>query len=256
MYFYFYDSFLKERKYAGLLTKIENRLIDLGINGKIEKMNVLKSAKEVIADAVKNKADSIIAVGDDKTFANILKIIAPYKNVVLGFIPVAPGNISKMLGIPIKEEACNTLSARIVSGIDLGKVNSHYFFSALELPRGNNISIECDGKYTVRPTSRGVNISIQNFGLVLNKKNLQKDDVHNPADGYLDVVFSSEGDGGLFKAKSGQRASIFPVKKVAIKSPGESLAVTSDGVDDLKTPINVSVVPKKLRVIVGKERLF
>ena len=210
MYFYLYDTFLKEKKYAGSLTKIENRLIDLGINGKTEKMSVLKSAKEVVGDAIKGGAKTIIAVGDDQTFAEALNIVAAHKSIVLGFIPIVEGNIAKTLGIPAKEGACDVLSARIVSKIDLGKVNSHYFFSALEISQNNGLSIECDGKYTVKPVSTTVNISIRNFGLVLTKKDLQKSDVHNPCDGFLDIVFTQDKVGSIFK-KSQTGPSVFPV---------------------------------------------
>lgn len=255
MYFYLYDTFLKEKKYAGALTKIENRLIDLGINGKIEKMNILKSTNEVINDAIRDGAKNIVAVGDDQTFAGTLNIVAGHKNITLGFIPIVSGNIAKILGIPSREQACDILSARIIARIDLGKVNSHYFFSALEIPESNDLTIECDGRYNIKSTSPKVNISIRNLGLIFAKKDLAKTNVHNPNDGFLDVVLAPNKGGSIFK-KSKFRPSIFPVKKVVIKNVGEPISVRIDNETVLKTPLNVSVAARKLKIIVGKERMF
>ena len=47
MYFYFYDTFVSDKKNEQLLGKIENRLIELGINGRTEKLTVLKNMKEL-----------------------------------------------------------------------------------------------------------------------------------------------------------------------------------------------------------------
>ena len=46
MYAYIFDSFLQERKYQHELGQIENRLATLGIQGKIEKMTILKNIQE------------------------------------------------------------------------------------------------------------------------------------------------------------------------------------------------------------------
>lgn len=255
MYFYLYDTFLKERKYAGSLTKIENRLIDLGINGKIEKMNILKSAKEVLENAIKDGAQTIVAVGNDKTFIDTLKIVSTHKNIALGFIPLVSGNIAKILGLPLKEAACDILSARIIAKIDLGKVNSHYFFGAVEIPAANSLTIECDHKYTVESTSPKVKISIRNLGPIFSQADLKNSDISNPSDGYLELVFESGKAGPIFK-KRWSMPSVFPIKKATIKSPGEPVAVKIDNQTTLKTPLNVSVAAKTLKIIVGKERMF
>ena len=62
MYFYFYDTFVSDKKNEQLLGKIENRLIELGINGRTEKLTVLKNMKELIEDAIKKGAHTIVAV--------------------------------------------------------------------------------------------------------------------------------------------------------------------------------------------------
>ena len=59
----------------------------------------------------------------------------------------------------------------------------------------------------------------------------------------------------IFKQTSQLKNSVIPFKKIAIKSK-ESLPVTTDGQKVLKTPVQVEIIPKKLKVIVGKDRLF
>ena len=59
----------------------------------------------------------------------------------------------------------------------------------------------------------------------------------------------------VFKKEYNQE-SVFPFKKIKIKCLKESLPALADGHTTIKTPIPVEVAPKKLKVIVGKNRMF
>ena len=50
--------------------------------------------------------------------------------------------------------------------------------------------------------------------------------------------------------------SVIPFKKLLITSRGSSTSVLTDGQQIIKTPASVEVAPRKLRLIVGKERRF
>jgi len=62
-YFYLYDTFTSERAHAGTLVRIENALTDLGIQGRVGRLTILKSAKDLIDSAIKDGADTVVAVG-------------------------------------------------------------------------------------------------------------------------------------------------------------------------------------------------
>jgi len=257
MYYYIYDSFLSDKKYDTILSRIETRLMDLGINGKLEKLTLLKNLKEIIEDAVKKDADTIIAVGNDDTISKIINYL-PKLSVVLGIIPIGPKNkIANVLGIPSDEKACDVLSSRIIEKIDLGKVNNNYFLSCLEVPATKELSIECD-QYKITPISENTTVNICNFGNILGQVG-QSNKIYNPRDGILEAVFSqkseSKGPFSIFK-KNYSPNSVFPFKKIKIKCSKECLPIMADGQTTIKTPATVEVMPKKLKIIVGKNRMF
>ena len=58
MYLYLYDSFLNNPKFGNKLAKIETRLTDLGIGGKISRLSPLKNLEELVSDEIKNGVKS------------------------------------------------------------------------------------------------------------------------------------------------------------------------------------------------------
>lgn len=251
MYYYIYDSFLNNKKYESILIKVEARLTDLGINGKIEKLTILKSLKEMVEDSIKKGAETIVAVGDDSTLAKIITLVADQK-VTLGFIPIGENNnLAAILGIPGGEAACDILSKRVVEKIDLGKANNQYFLFSLKIPQGE-VTLECNDKYTIKSQAANHSIKICNFVAGSDhEKNF------NPKDGILEAVISGAPKKiwNVFKREYHQD-SVFPIKKVKIKSLKDQVALLADSQTVIKTPVTVEVAPKKLKIIVGKARQF
>jgi len=257
MYYYIYDSFLSNKKYESVLRRIETRLMDLGINGKTEKLTLLKNMGEIVEDAAKKGSTTIIAVGNDKTVSKIIGYLPNY-NVILGIIPIGSQNrIAQILDIPPEEKACDVLSARIIEKVDLGKVNNSYFLSYLEIPSKKELTLECD-QYTIVPLSEDTTVNICNFGNILDQNKL-KEKIYNPRDGIFEAVISKKTDSWspfkIFK-KSFSESSVFPIKKIKIKCSKECIPIIADGQATIKTPVTVEVMPKKLKIIVGKNRMF
>ena len=255
MYFYFYDNFTSEKKYENILNKVENRLIELGINGRIEKLTVLKNMKELIADGIKNGAHTVVAVGDDKTLVKTINILANYKDVLVGFIPLKEKSVFKdMIGIGDVVEACDIVSKRLAKVIDLGRANQNFFIGSVEIPEAHNVKIECDSKYRVSSTNPEFSLSIKNIGNLFHGDDFKE---YDSRDGLLDVVITPPNYRGLkrmMKTKSNEQETIFRAKKMRITSENESVPVILDEEITLKTPINIEVKPKKIRLIVGRNR--
>lgn len=259
MYYYLFDSFVNNKKYKKTTNRIEHRLTDLGLHSKIGRLSMLNSLKELVQDQIKRGVKTIVMVGDDNTFMQGVDAVANY-NVVLGMIPIGPpekNHIAKAMGIPLEEKACDVLSARIIETIDLGKINNHYFFSSAEI-QSNNAIIRCDGKYNIRPNDSEFIVQIYNFNTEIDKRD-KKAYLFDPKDGYLETLVK-ESDSFLpkisnFFKKSAIVDSIFSNKKVDIIGP-ESIPVLIDKREVINTPATIEVVPKKLKVIVGKERMF
>lgn len=252
MYLYIYDSFLNNKKYSSLLAKIETRLTDLGIGGKIFRLSPLRNMTELLNDQVRGGAKTVVVVGNDKTFTEIINFAASF-DVTLGLIPVGPNNkIAKILGIPSPEEACNILSARKIEKVDLGKANNTYFLSDISVEKGN-VTIECENKFAVTPAKED-RVTIYNFRPVL-AGGVMESKVFNPKDGLLEVLIEPLARGFFGAKKSNKSSSLIPFKKISIRSK-DSLPIYTDGQKVLKTPVKVEIVPDKLKIIVGKNRLF
>jgi len=48
MFFYLYDAVVLDKKFSGLLERIESRIIELGINGRVERLTPLRNMKVAI----------------------------------------------------------------------------------------------------------------------------------------------------------------------------------------------------------------
>lgn len=254
MYLYLYDYLLSSKKYIKTLARIETRLTDLGIGGKISRLSPLKNIKELVRDEIANGVKTIVAVGNDKTVMQVINEVASY-NVALGIIPIGPDNkIAQALGIPLAEAACDVLSARALERIDLGKANNTYFLSEITIQSGKVI-LNCEHKYRIKPAAN-FRINICNLRPAF-MGSAGQPRFFNPSDGFFEAliypvtiisrIFNRLGNSGS--------NSIVPFRKLQISSE-DSVAVITDGHKVLKTPVEIEVIPQKLKIIVGKKRVF
>lgn len=263
MYSYFYDDFVSEKKYERVITLIENRLTDLGIQGRIDRFAPFRSPKEMLADAVRKGAKTIVAVGNDDTVRKVIEVWPDF-SVALGIIPVGePSALSSFFGIPTGEEACDTLSARIIEKLDLGKINNRFFLSHLKIP-SEAVTIECDGKFAVTPVGGGA-VRVCNFSVPNSQYDAGIDTAAScdPRDGALDLLVAS-GDRSFLtglkllfgrKRASAPEVSVFSLKHMVIRS-AQPIKVDSDGGTYEDTQFTVEVEPQKLKVITGRDRKF
>jgi diacylglycerol kinase family enzyme len=252
MHLYLYDQFLNGKGHSNLLARIETRLTDLGIGGKIFRLSPLRNLTELISDEIKNGATTVVAVGNDKTVAQIINVAAKH-DVPLGIIPVGSENkIAGALGIPSANEACNILASRIIEKMDLGKANDTYFISSLKVSAGR-LTIECENQFQITPQSQD-QVCICNLKPLFSAAGGRNFD---PQDGMLEIYIQPlvSGMWNFFNRSVSLKDSIIPFKKIEIRSK-DSVSVVTDGQRILKPPVQVSIAPKKLRVIVGKNRIF
>ncbi len=244
MHVYIYDEYLNKTKYNRAINRLEIRLTDLGLNGKIIRLGGIKNIKGTIQNEIKLGAKTIIAVGNNQTVNKIIGAIIDteiygdfQKKTLLGLVPIGDDNsIAASFGIKNVDEACNILLARRVEKIDLGLVGNYYFLNHASIQSLNTI-LEIDD-YSLEITERG---EVKIINLLSDHKEKIKS---NPHDGKLDVLIRT-------KKKD---ESIITVKKLKIINPEEKLIV--DGVVEVSTPAEIGIMRDKVNVIVGKDRLF
>jgi diacylglycerol kinase family enzyme len=247
VYHYIYESALTDPKYAKQLSAIENRLTDLGIYGSVHRLALFKTMKGTVQDAVRRGAKTVVAVGSDESVAKAIDAIAEFPNVIFGIVPFGEKNtIAGLLGITDAMSACDILSARLIEELDLAKVNGHHFLTSLRIPGA--AAAECDGRYTVSPVGDG-EICISNFSLDRS--------LGDPRDGQLETTVRPA-RAGFLRALFGRvrhGLSVFPTQKIVVRATGNvPLVATADGQPYQDAEFRIEVMPRRLKVIVGKDR--
>lgn len=260
MYLYLYDSFLVEQKYRKIIDQIETRLTDLGISGRTIRLTILKNAREVIKDNLREEIDTVVVIGSDKLFSESAMALAGTE-VALGFIPVGESAMADILDIPKSIEACDVVSGRRLQKIDLGRINGQYFLNSVQIDSAK-VSIKCDNFYQIVPSGsiksiKVINLDWLNFTLSEPDIALEKR-ASSAKDGLLEVVFSKAPRVTLplFK-RIEQKDSLFYAKRIQFHVLGDrEIMARVDHERILKLPLIIEVIPKCLKLIVGRSHLI
>jgi diacylglycerol kinase family enzyme len=259
MHVYIYENYVGKGKLAKVMAAIETRLTDLGLNGKIVRLTANQNFSQIIENELRLGAKTIIAVGNDRTLNKTLNAMAAYsKNNVLSaslaMIPVGDdlSVAADALGIGFANAACDVLSARRIEKLDLGEVRAinsgdiKYFLIQAGIP-SQGVIIEYQ-KNTIETSNSGQILAIN----ISTMPSFPTETKPNPQDGKLELVISQDINQGMFKKSLSQ--SLLPFKKIILMSPKFNLIL--DNSIEMQTPVEISVIKKKINVIVGKERNF
>jgi len=250
MHSYIYDSFLNQKKYDRVLAQIETRLTDLGLNGKICRLSIMKNVKEAVADELDHGTKTIVAVGNNLTVNRIVNAL-PAFDVPIGIIPIEEekNSIAKSLGILNELQACEILSARRITKIDLILANNHYIISNTRIPNQGTI-LEISKNYTIEINDPGqvkiINLPPLKYVSAIEEK-------INPQDGVFELVIEAGRRKKLFDQPQ-KNQSVFLLKKAVINN--KKCPVLLDDCLELNAPVTFGIVKQKLKVIVGKTRKF
>lgn len=259
MHIYIYDKFLGQKKYDSILARIETRITDLGLNGKIIRMSLMNSVYEAIENEVKTGAKTIIAVGNDSLLHQVVNVMAKLSflkiiaaKVPVGFIPVGKnGNtLAPVLGIGLEENACDALSARRITSLDLGKANDEYFLAQATIT-SKGTAVEIDQNYSIEIMGAG------EIGVI----NLPADDSlpekakTKANDGVLELFIKTNSSRKFLPiGKKNKESSVFSFKKLKIIN--KNFPVILDNAKEIPAPVEISIAKEKINLIVGKERKF
>lgn len=245
MYAYVFDTYVQDQKYRTESARIETRLATLGIQGRVEKITILKNLQDSVRTLLKRGAETLIVVGNDQSIAKVLPLVVE-SDIALGIIPVGPDQrVAQALGMPSGAAACDIISRRIMRRVDLGMAGGAHFILSAQLPPGCRVL--CDKQYTVEAMDAEAHLEIVNVGSSATRS--------RPDDGKLELVVSG-GSGGWFGRGSAAGTSVFPITTAKIeRQPGEHRLVL-DGQLNVNPPVTISVLKKSLHVIVGPDRKF
>jgi hypothetical protein len=239
MYAYIYDSFINQGKFGKLLYQIEKRLTDLNLNGKIIRLGVSKNIKSAVDDEIRQGTRTIVAVGNDKTVCQIINHIVNNRSderhqITLGIIPINPkeNKIAAAMGIKSIGAACEILLARRLESFQLAQINQGFFLFKAVLDASDTI-LEIDKNYIIQNLKPAL-VEITNHPALSGQEATNKK---------LELrVYNKEGE-SMFYFKD-----LLVVNKTAAIITDDSLAI--------QPPAKIKPSQEKIRIIVGKERIF
>lgn len=254
MYVYLYDNFLRHKSFLSTIKAMEIKLTDYGIAGKILRLHSYVDSKTIIDDEIKRGATTIVIVGNDATFGQVLSRGATC-DCVFGFLPVGSENtIADVLGIPVGVGSCDILSRRRKEFLDIGWMNNRYFVSQL-LVKPSNVEVIYDERFKVSSKDKMevVVCNLQPFYWRRNKKDKDTQIVH-PQDNKLEAFIRPLTKNGWWRYKY-EEPSIFPFEEMQIVGR-EAFAVEADGKVSKEVKVTIKLARNKLEMIVGRNRKF
>ena len=126
-YSYIYDDFLSDRGFEREVAALETKLNTYDLAGRIGRLALFRSPKDLVEGMVKDGTKTLIIVGNDSTLDKVMWFL-PDLGITVGYIPlVGPSAIGELFNIPVGVAACEVITSRLVETIDTGKIDDRYF---------------------------------------------------------------------------------------------------------------------------------
>lgn len=244
---YIYDEILSDRRLERDVSLLETELARRGIEGRIVRLAMFRQPKDVLSDLCKTPVKNIIFIGNDQTLQKMIWFL-PDLNFTIGYIALAqPSSMASILGIPFGVSGVDTIAARLVDLIDIGKINDRYFLSEVIVPE-THAALSIENQYRLSPAAGGA-IAIRNLAGTVDQPNK----CAHPIDGKLE---------GVIQARVKESKNAFWKKGVLSESrvyfehgtihSEKPIEIFVDGQSMRGTDFSLSILPKKLRMITGK----
>lgn len=244
MHVFFYDPVLANQKHSVLLAKIETKITDLGLGGKIIRLNLLHNLEKAITDEAK-PGQTLIFIGTDNLLNQALPILAK-KELTVGHIPIGSKQVlAGALGIPGPLEACEILAARRIVRLDLAMANKFAFLTELTI-KSNHCSVDVGPQINLEITSESL-IKLTNLALE------QSEFDSNPDDQLLELTIVTKNKASVFK-KPTESISYFQNSEFYISA--DNTEAVLDLANTVSLPVRIEIIPQAINFIVGKERKF
>jgi hypothetical protein len=253
MYIYIYDSFVNQKKNDKILARIETRITDLGLSGKIIRIGITTSVHDTIDSEIRKGANTIIVVGNNDIFSQALNSItklSPDGKIILGLIPVGKdkNEIADLLGIDLEEKACDVLSARRIKSLNLGKANNNYFLTEAKITT-EHTKLEIDENYIIESHEPG-DVIVDNL---TNDEDISEKHSKNVGNNNLQLFIKTKQLKKFSPLKTARNSqSYFAFNTLNIINAKHFLIL--DGCLRVETPVKISTGKEKINLIVGKNR--
>ena len=280
MYFYILDGTnIPPAQFERAQVTLQGLLAQFRISGEMVRVTSIRTIQDLVELAAERGVKTLIACGTDDTF-NIMLAYLAGRDFALGFIPLIDDtSLGQILGLDSLQTAVKTVAARRLEKMDLATIGDNYFISQVEFGIASskvknmgwftsmnsltkefyNLKLRIDNSYTMDITCLG--------GTVTNSrtKSSSNSTIANPTDGFLDLMvlerltkmdvlkYKPDIAAGVMENIPG--TSVIKCRQVEFLEP-RGFPLNIAGRTFAKVPAVVSIIPRQLRMIVGKERTF
>ena len=280
MYYYILDpQNIDPQKFEQRQIELQGYLAEFKISGEMGRVTSLRTIADLVETASERGVKTLVACGTDDTFNLMLSYIKG-RDFTLGFIPLDEESyLSRILGLPNLFTAVKTIAARRIEKIDLATISGSYFISYLEFGIASSkiknlnwwntvkalsgstskLSIRVDNSYTMDLVCLG--------GAVVNTRGSSSESavIANTTDGFLDLLILEKlNKVQILRYKEAiiegrleeiPGTSVIKCRKVEFLQP-LGFPLNLAGRVLTKVPATVEIIPRRLRLIVGKARTF
>jgi diacylglycerol kinase family enzyme len=281
MYYYIIDpQKINQKQFERVQNQLYSCVSELKIAGEMSRVTPLRSVSQLVDTAVMRGASTIVAVGHDSTVQEIINAVGE-KDLAVGYVPIRQTEMSQALGLGDVATACRNLASRRIETLDLGKIHSHYFFTKVGIGQDMDqvrpqsafdfnkfsqagqlkpmpVKMEVDGQFTLE-----FEVAI---GAIFNSRaGKSTERIADPTDGVLDLLllpgissfeawkYRNELGSGQLEQIPG--CAVVHGRRIVITGP-EGLPFFIGSKTVAKAPAVIEVIPKKIKMIIGKERTF
>lgn len=287
MYYYIVNPAAGGAKINKIQDRLKDRLTRLGIMGEFVKSTGPDDVAKLARLGIQRGYKTIVAVGGDGTINEVMNAILDHEKVALGIIPTGTTNdLADALGIKDWYSATGILSARKIEDVNLGKVGNRFFVTSVSigfdskmgnikrLSKGNlpdkirfgigvfkeatayrpiQAALEFDTNYEVEAECFNIVVSNSQFA-PLDAKRKSKDQLNTivitKIPGSKVLKYGYNADKSVIELP---KLSVFHSEKILIETK-KPTDVAADGQVVGKTPVEVTMSDKKLKVIVARKK--
>lgn len=282
MYYYIIDpQKTSQKNFERVQNQLYSCVSELRISGEMTRVTSLRNISQLVEVAVMRGATTIVGVGHDSTIQDIVNAVGE-KDIAIGYVPVEDSELAKILGIADVASACQHLAHRRIEILDLGMIQGGYFFTKVSLGASLE-SLQAKSLFDFSKFSEAANLkpvpvkmeidgqfSAQfevTIGAIINSRAARPDQsrIANPTDGVLDILllprlksfdawkYRNELAAGMLEKIPG--CAVVHGKRITISAP-EGLPFFVGERTIAKAPAVVETIPAKIKMIVGKNRMF
>lgn len=280
MYYYIIDpQKISPREFERVQNNLYSSLSEYRISGETARVTGLRTIQQLVDGAFQRGVKTLIAAGTDETLHEVLNAVKG-REVTMGYIPLIPTELGEILGLTSVSQAAKYIGLRRIAELDLISVNSSLVLSRLTF---GSATVKSRGLFDFQGLKQlwehpmfQINFSANNGkfegsltasgGALVNcRAENEGKEMFNPTDGIIDLLLLPKL--GRMETLKYRRAiaageyekipgsSLVHVRQLEISLP-EGLPLKAGERVIARTPAKIEVLPKALKIIVGRERKF